>query len=639
MKLSHIILAAALAGEACAWGMGSKTAYNKWNENELERWLSDHNVPYPTPADRKDLEKLVKENWNSKVVSPYSDWDTPQLQHYLSEKGQQIDVEQAKSKNWLVDNVKKAWEETESTAEEAYGSVKGWIFDSWSESALKAFLDRHGIPNPQPRTRDSLLATARDNYETVANKLGETTAYPGNWLYESWSDSDLKKWLETHGYAAPQPSTRDKLIAVVRRNSRLASLKANSAANSAQYHANNAKEAVSDTIFDSWSDSKLKEFLDKNNVKVPQGSGRNELLALARRNKAYYTGDTVSASANSAYGSATSYAGEKASQATDTAAAYKNDAFEALIENWSDSRLKEYLDSRGVPVPQNGKRDELLAKVRLSKHKAATGFGAWTFDTWTYDNLKKWLDARGHKASANAAASRDELYSSAVSAYSVASVSAASAASVGSASAASAASSAASVASASASSAGTVVGSSATSAGSKATDAAKDGANVAYDSATDGAAIAYASLTSALAAATDSAKDITFDTWSDSELKAYLDRYGINTYQGSTRNELIAAARRNAHAFRYGSADQGVYGQFSAGMGWVRDRIYEILGYGAKKAEVAGDKAYEAGQKAGDRAYEAGQQASDAAKEKVQQGYDATKEKVQEGYDRVKEEL
>lgn len=62
----------------------------------------------------------------------------------------------------------------------------------WSESALKAFLDRHGIPNPQPRTRDSLLATARDNYDTVANKLGETTSYPGNWLYESWSDSDLK---------------------------------------------------------------------------------------------------------------------------------------------------------------------------------------------------------------------------------------------------------------------------------------------------------------------------------------------------------------------------------------------------------------------------------------------------------------
>lgn len=106
------------------------SAYNKWNENELERWLSDHNVAYPTPADRKDLEKLVKENWNSKVVTPYAEWEPAQLQSYLSQKGHELDAKQAKEKNWLVDNVKKAWDETESTAEEAYGSVKGWIFDS-----------------------------------------------------------------------------------------------------------------------------------------------------------------------------------------------------------------------------------------------------------------------------------------------------------------------------------------------------------------------------------------------------------------------------------------------------------------------------------------------------------------------------
>lgn len=162
----------------------------------------------------------------------------------------------------------------------------------------------------------------------------------------------------------------------------------NSAADSASYHANNAKNYVADSVFDSWADSKLKEFLDENGVKVPQGSTRNELLALARRNKAYYTGDTVSGSADSAYKAATSFGGQKAAQVTDTAAEYKQDAFDSVINQWSDSRLKEYLDSRGVPVPQNGKRDELLAKVRLSKHKAATGFGAWTFDTWTYDNLK-----------------------------------------------------------------------------------------------------------------------------------------------------------------------------------------------------------------------------------------------------------
>lgn len=27
-------------------------------------------IPYPTPADRKDLEKIVKANWNAKVQVP-----------------------------------------------------------------------------------------------------------------------------------------------------------------------------------------------------------------------------------------------------------------------------------------------------------------------------------------------------------------------------------------------------------------------------------------------------------------------------------------------------------------------------------------------------------------------------------------
>ena len=45
-------------------------AYNKWHETELERWLSDHDVPYPAAADRKDLENLVKDNWQQKVVNP-----------------------------------------------------------------------------------------------------------------------------------------------------------------------------------------------------------------------------------------------------------------------------------------------------------------------------------------------------------------------------------------------------------------------------------------------------------------------------------------------------------------------------------------------------------------------------------------
>ena len=105
-------------------------AYNKWHETELERWLSDHNVPYPTPADRKDLENLIKDNWNAQVVEPYNSWDTNQLQSYLTLKGQQATKGTEKNKDKLLSQVKASWTETEDSAASAYASVRDWVFDS-----------------------------------------------------------------------------------------------------------------------------------------------------------------------------------------------------------------------------------------------------------------------------------------------------------------------------------------------------------------------------------------------------------------------------------------------------------------------------------------------------------------------------
>ena len=222
----------------------------------------------------------------------------------------------------------------------------------------------------------------------MAKKLKEYSNYPGAWLYESWTESDLKAWLDERGIPVPQPSTRDKLIASVRRNSRQASLSMKESAASASASANSAQESLTDAVFDAWSDSKIKEWADRNGIKVPQGSSRNELLKLARRHRAQLLGDTAASSASSAFGAATTKAGNGYAQATDSAHLKADDAFNTAVGTWSDSRLKAYLDARGVPVPQGGKRDELMAQVRLNSHKAATGFSAWTFDTWTTENLK-----------------------------------------------------------------------------------------------------------------------------------------------------------------------------------------------------------------------------------------------------------
>jgi len=576
MKLFSQLLVLGLAAEATiASNWFSKAVYNKWHETELERWLSDNNIPYPPAADRKDLESLVKENWQSKVASPYSDWDTKQLQSYLSQKGVETKDAAASNKDSLISQVKSSWYETEDKAEDAWSSVKDWIFDSWTESQLKAFADKHNIPVPQPRKRDTLLQKVRSNYESISNKAGETAAYPGNWLYSTWSESDLKEWLDTHGIPAPQPTTRDKLIASVRRNSRLASLKASDLAASASKSAAAATQTLSDKLLDSWTDSQIKAWADKNGIKVPQGSKRQELLAIARKHRAQLTGDNVSYSAKSAaskasasgasaYGAATSSAGNLYAKATDDASLKADDLFNSALATWSETRLKAYLDARGVPVPQNGKKDELLSLARLHKHKAATGWSAWTFDTWTAENLKKYLASSGNKAAEKAGkqadASREQLVSAAQEAYATAS---------------------------------------------------KSGGS------------AYASVTSYLAKQTDSAKDSAFDTWTDSELKNYLDSYGFNVPQGSTKNQLVAWARNQRNYFQYGTTTpQGtLWAKLSNGAQWVLDQLSIGAAAGRKQAayqaEKAGDAVKEGATYATNRAGEAAQKAGDRIKEEL----------------------
>jgi len=508
----------------------SKAAYNSWHETELERWLSDNNIQYPTPADRRDLEKLVQDNWNDVAIQPYNKWSTSDLTSYLKNKGIEAKDGTAATKDSLLTQVQHAWYETGDKAQEAMGSTQSWILDTWTDSQLKEFCDKHDIPVPQPRKRDTLLSKARSNYDSVAKKLGEAAAYPGNWLYQTWSESDLKEWLDTHGFPAPQPTTRDSLVAAVRRNSRLAYLRAQEQSVNTQ----KAYASLTDKLIDAWSESDLKEFLDKNGVPVPHGTKANELRAIVRKNRADILGDSYSASAASAFGAATSEAGNQYAKATDSASLMAQEAFDAAIGTWSESRLKSYLDARGVPVPHASKSDELRALVRKHSHKAGSGWTAWTFDDMSTENVKKYLakngDAAAQEIGQKADATRSELVSAANSGY-------ASASSVG--------------------------------------------GNV------------YATATNYLAQQTDEAKKSAFDTWSESDLKAYLDSYGIPVPQGTTTNELRAYARRQYMYFKYGTSTPSgtIFAKVEEGLKGVYDWAARQFNIGA---DVASQKVQEA---------------------------------------------
>ncbi|CAK7562460.1 MAG: hypothetical protein SEPTF4163_000305 [Sporothrix epigloea] len=535
MRLITTLLPLVLAadGAIAANNWLYRAAYNKWHETELERWLSDHNIPYPTPADRKDLQDRVRDNWDNYVVSPYNNWDVDQLASYLKLQGIEAKNSADDNKNWLVTQVKSTWSETEDKAQNAYVDVKSWILDTWTDSQLKSFCDHNGIPVPQPRDRDVILKNARQNLESIAKKSHQTFGYPGNWLYDSWTDSDLKNWLDTYGFPAPQPSSRDQLIATVRRNSHLAYLQMQDESTRLQKAAKGAYENLSDALLNTWSESQLKNFADKNGISVPQGSRTDEIRALIRRKRAQIMDDTVAARV----GAATSKAGNQYAKATDAAAgaaaAAADAAFAKSADTWSESRLKAFLDARGVPVPQNSNTDQLRALVRKHAHKAASGWNAWTFDDLSYDNLRNYLASTGNDAAKKVAEKSDAARSDLVNA-----------------------------------------------------------ANSYYESASKAGGKQYATATSYLSKITQSAKDNFFDTWSDSEIKAYLDSYGIPVPQGSTTNELRAFARQQATYFRYGTSSPSgtLFAKASEGfwnsLDWAKAQIGIGADYAREKAGV-----------------------------------------------------
>ena len=272
--------------------------------------------------------------------------------------------------------------------------------------------------------------------------------------------------------------------------------------------------------------------------------------------------DSVSSLLTEAAGSASSAGAKYGARATDYAYRKRDKAFEAAIDFWSDSRLKAFLDARGIPIPQNGKIDELRAAVRQNAHRAKlrVGFSDDVFDAWSTEQLRDFL---GKKAKGT----RDDLIASAKKKY------------------------------ASASAKGGDTWSSLTARGAKATG-------------------------------------YLFDTWSDSDLKSFLDSYGVPVPQGSKRNDLIAAARRNSRYFTQGPD------WFKTGfVAQVQNYAYQGIDY--IKNFIAGvfGSAYNAGQKAGDTAKEQATIGKHRAQEATKKAGDRAYEKGQKAYDKVKEEL
>ncbi|KAK9479217.1 hypothetical protein V1514DRAFT_328779 [Lipomyces japonicus] len=490
MKLTLFILAFYATFVAASWGFHEAPEYENWDTQQISRWLDENKVYFKDSQPRDDLLGLVRKHWTAATSSsPFATWDNHKLVEYLEDKGVKVKNSLKSNHEWLITTAQKNYRDTEAKVQREYDGVVDHVLNTWSYSDLDKFLDAHKLKHPLTASKKDLIDIVKDNADTFAKAAKTSTKHTYDWLFDTWSDTDLASWLVENGYDVPKKYTRKDLIRSIKKHVKQGQ-KGSKAAY--QYLADTIVDSsglIKDTAFDTWSESDLKAWFDEHGIAVPQNSKYDELLALARRNKFQLQKDIedVNRFSREKYG----HAADRVKQSAEFGGRLGSDAFKQIADTWSDSRLRKFLQARGVLAPDNTPSDRLRELVWSHKNvPVSSSAGAWSFEAWSADDLQNWLREQGQAVTGT----RDEL-------------------------------------------------------AEKASDYIESIKNQGGDS--------YQIASQKVADWYHSSKDSAFQSWSDSDLKSFLDSYGIPTYQGTTRNELIAIARRNAYLFHQGVSNEG----------------------------------------------------------------------------------
>lgn len=204
--------------------------------------------------------------------------------------------------------------------------------------------------------------------------------------FASWSPEQLSDWLNEHQISVPKhaKSSASDLQNLVAENWYSAS-----AWTEDQYkNAQKTFSDVQDTSFETWDESRLREFLLRQGIVAPKGN-REQLALLAKSQYKGYeaAAKSYSVTAGSASAEASRTVESYASKASAAIAQLETDATRAIdrskdyvFSTWDDNRLRSYLESKGlIKTSAEKKRDELLAMAEDYYNKASTPvWEAWS---------------------------------------------------------------------------------------------------------------------------------------------------------------------------------------------------------------------------------------------------------------------
>lgn len=172
--------------------------------------------------------------------------------------------------------------------------------------------------------------------------------------YSAWSPSELQSWLYAHNIPVPSTPSQDTLKALVQENWNAATAWSYDQYASAQ----KSFADIRDASFDKWDESRLREFLLQQGIVEPKGP-KEQLVLLAKQKFSQYTNAASSWSSRAT--ATTDHISQSlsniAAQATRNVGRAPDVSKDYVYSTWDDNRLRSYLESKGVQVQAEAKKN------------------------------------------------------------------------------------------------------------------------------------------------------------------------------------------------------------------------------------------------------------------------------------------
>ncbi|OBZ74605.1 hypothetical protein A0H81_05467 [Grifola frondosa] len=322
---------------------------------------SNQNTAHGTPS-QADLQAAVRAHWDSATVwsadqynkaqvafaglksDAFDSWDESRLREFLLEQGvvnpqgPASSSSSSQSKSGASIRVPPAYtahasksatsvrRAASASAVRALDDSKDYVYSTWDDNRLRAYLEEHGIVEPEEAPRSALLLRMRDAYARVAEPV-----------YQAWADSYLHEWLVHHGVLhADAKSKRDTLFALMQK-----------------YYYD-----VQDTVWSGWDESQMKDWLVRHNIIKSNAELKKEKMHKLLTDNYAHAQDTVWGAWHESdmreWLVAHGYLRSDAQKTRDELAQLMNDKYTDYSARtapylvWPDARLRAFLRGHGV---------------------------------------------------------------------------------------------------------------------------------------------------------------------------------------------------------------------------------------------------------------------------------------------------